>query len=122
MVEDLELAALERSPELALELQPGHRPPAHVLAEELEAVAAALLGPVHGRVGIAQHRLRGGGGALTADDDADARGDVCLLAAHRKRAPESAANALVGVVAFQLVELLPGAVERRRAAKTRLRR
>ena len=35
---------------------------------------------------------------------------------------QSAANALVGVVAFQLVELLPGAVERRRAAKTRLRR
>ena len=31
-------------------------------------------------------------------------------------------NALVGVVAFQLVELLPGAVERRRAARTRLRR
>jgi rod shape-determining protein MreD len=37
-------------------------------------------------------------------------------------AAQSAANALVGVVAFQVVELLPGAVERRRAAKTRLRR
>ena len=35
---------------------------------------------------------------------------------------EAAANAVVGVVAFQLVELLPGAVERRRAAKTRLHR
>ena len=32
------------------------------------------------------------------------------------------ANALVGVLAFQLVELLPGAVERRRASKTRSRR
>ena len=31
-------------------------------------------------------------------------------------------NAVVGVVAFQLVELLPGAVDRRRAARTRLRR
>jgi len=31
-------------------------------------------------------------------------------------------NATVGIVAFQLVELLPGAVERRRAARTRLRR
>ena len=31
-------------------------------------------------------------------------------------------NAVVGVVAFQVVELLPGAVERRRAARTRLRR
>ena len=31
-------------------------------------------------------------------------------------------NAVVGVVAFQLVELLPGAVERRRAQKARIRR
>jgi rod shape-determining protein MreD len=31
-------------------------------------------------------------------------------------------NAIVGVALFQLVELLPGAVERRRMAKTRLRR
>jgi rod shape-determining protein MreD len=37
-------------------------------------------------------------------------------------AGQSAANAVVGVIAFQVVELLPGAVERRRAAKTRLRR
>jgi rod shape-determining protein MreD len=37
-------------------------------------------------------------------------------------AGQSTANALIGVVAFQVVELLPGAVERRRAAKTRLRR
>ena len=31
-------------------------------------------------------------------------------------------NAVVGVVAFQLVELLPGAVERRRTQKARIRR
>lgn len=37
-------------------------------------------------------------------------------------AGQAAGNAIVGVVAFRLVELLPGAVERRRAAKTRLRR
>lgn len=37
-------------------------------------------------------------------------------------AGQAAGNAVVGVVAFQLVELLPGAVERRRMAKTRLRR
>jgi len=35
---------------------------------------------------------------------------------------QAAANATVGVMAFQLVELLPGAVERRRAAKGRIRR
>jgi len=37
-------------------------------------------------------------------------------------AEQALANAVVGVVAFELVELLPGAVERRRAAKSRLRR
>jgi rod shape-determining protein MreD len=31
-------------------------------------------------------------------------------------------NAIVGVVAFQLVELLPGALERRRMSRTRIRR
>jgi rod shape-determining protein MreD len=31
-------------------------------------------------------------------------------------------NAIVGVVAFQLVELLPGAMERRRMGRTRIRR
>ncbi len=35
---------------------------------------------------------------------------------------QAAGNAAVGVMAFQLGELLPGAVERRRAAKGRLRR
>ena len=35
---------------------------------------------------------------------------------------QALANAIVGVVAFQLVELLPGAVERRRLTKTNLRR
>ena len=37
-------------------------------------------------------------------------------------AGQAAGNAAVGVVAFQLVELLPGAVERRRAAKGRIHR
>lgn len=37
-------------------------------------------------------------------------------------AGQALGNAIVGVVAFQLAELLPGAVERRRAAKSRLRR
>lgn len=37
-------------------------------------------------------------------------------------AGQAAGNAAVGVVTFQLVELLPGAVERRRASKGRLRR
>lgn len=35
---------------------------------------------------------------------------------------QAVGNAVVGVVAFQVVELLPGAVERRRSRRTRLRR
>ena len=35
---------------------------------------------------------------------------------------QAVGNAVVGVLAFQLAELLPGAVERRRAARTRHRR
>jgi len=37
-------------------------------------------------------------------------------------AGEALGNAIVGVAAFQLVELMPGAVERRRMGKSRLRR
>ena len=37
-------------------------------------------------------------------------------------AGQAVGNAVVGIVAFQLVELLPGMVERRRMANTRLRR
>lgn len=35
---------------------------------------------------------------------------------------QALANALIGVIAFQLAELLPGAVERRRLTRTKLRR
>lgn len=37
-------------------------------------------------------------------------------------AGQAAGNAVVGVVAFQLVELLPGAMERRKAQRSRIRR
>lgn len=37
-------------------------------------------------------------------------------------AGQALANAVVGIVAFQIVELLPGAVERRRTQKARIRR
>ena len=35
---------------------------------------------------------------------------------------QAVGNAVIGVIAFQVVELLPGAMERRRAQRTRLRR
>jgi rod shape-determining protein MreD len=37
-------------------------------------------------------------------------------------AGQALGNALVGVIAFQIVELLPGAVERRRMSKSQIRR
>lgn len=37
-------------------------------------------------------------------------------------AGQAASNAVIGVLVFQLVEFLPGAAERRRASRTRLRR
>ena len=37
-------------------------------------------------------------------------------------AGQAVGNAIVGVVAFQLVELLPGVLERRRAQRARIRR
>ncbi len=55
-------------------------------------------------------------------------GLYALLYLRRFEAPYAAVagqavgNAAVGVVAFQLVELLPGAIERRRAARGRIRR
>jgi hypothetical protein len=35
---------------------------------------------------------------------------------------QALANAIIGIVAFQVVELLPGAVERRRAQRGRIHR
>ena len=35
---------------------------------------------------------------------------------------QAVGNAIIGVIAFQLVELLPGAVEKRRAGRSRVRR
>jgi rod shape-determining protein MreD len=37
-------------------------------------------------------------------------------------AEQALANAVIGILAFQVAELLPGALDRRRAAKTRIRR
>jgi len=37
-------------------------------------------------------------------------------------AEQAVANAIIGVVAFQVSEMLPGAMERRRAARSRIRR
>jgi rod shape-determining protein MreD len=49
-------------------------------------------------------------------------GQQSFDAPYTRVAGEALANAVVGVAAFQLMELLPGAVERRRMGKSRLRR
>jgi rod shape-determining protein MreD len=49
-------------------------------------------------------------------------GQQSFDAPYTRVAGEALANAVVGVAVFQLTELLPGAVERRRMGKSRLRR
>ena len=58
LVVDLELAAVERAAQLGLGAHAGHHAGAHRLVEQLVAAAAALLGAVHRRVGVAEQRLR----------------------------------------------------------------
>jgi len=49
-------------------------------------------------------------------------GQQSFDAPYARVAGEALANAVVGVAAFQLMELLPGAVERRRMGRSRIRR
>ena len=78
LVVDAELLALDGAAQVALGPQAREGVLAHLLVEELVAAAAALLGPVHRGVGLAEHRL----GALgpARDRDADARRDEDLAA------------------------------------------
>ena len=84
LVVDLELAALDRPPEVALEGHLGDGLGVHVGVEQLVAALAAALGAVHRGVGVAQDVLR----ALVAEGapgDADADRGVDLLLAQRDR-------------------------------------
>ena len=53
LVADIELVALQRAAQLALQHQPLDRRGVHLRGVEGEGVAAVLLGVVHGRVGVA---------------------------------------------------------------------
>ena len=72
LVEDPQLVALERPAQLVLGAQPAQDALAQHVVEELVAAAAALLGPVHGHVGVADQVGRLGVGVL-GEGDADAR-------------------------------------------------
>ena len=57
LVVDAEVAAVHCAAKLVLGRQSPDRPDPHVVVEEFEASAAALLGPIHRRVGVADQGL-----------------------------------------------------------------
>ena len=61
LVVERELVAVERVAQLAFDLEPAHRAGPHLGVEEDAAGAAAFLGPVHRRVGVADQQLGVGG-------------------------------------------------------------
>lgn len=77
LVEDAQLAALDRAVQGVLRVQSLDRAVAHDLVEQLVARLAALLGPVHRRVGVANQRLRPRV-ARRGHGDADAGGEKRL--------------------------------------------
>ena len=96
LVVERQLVALERLAQLALDLEPAQRPGPHLGVEELAAGAAAFLGPVHRRVGVADQqvgvdRLAGRG---PGDGDADAGGDEVLDAVDRVGLGEGGGDAV----------------------------
>ena len=58
LIVDAELFAIERAPQVILHLQQIHRLCMHALVEHFIACLALRFGPVHRRVGVAQHVLR----------------------------------------------------------------
>ena len=71
LVHDSQLVGVDRQPQLLGGLDAGLGPEAGRVVEHLDAVAARLLGPVHGHVGVAQQRVGRGVGA-PGQGDADA--------------------------------------------------
>ena len=96
LVVQLELVALERVAQLALGLEAAHGAGPHLGVEELAAGAAALLGPVHRGVGVADQQLGVDGSRVggPGDGDADAGGDEVVGAAHRVGLGEGGGDAI----------------------------
>ncbi len=96
LVVERQLVAVEGVAQLPFHLQPLHRPRSHLGVEEDAAGAAALLGPVHRRVGVADQQLgvdvpifsRAG------DGDADAGADEVVDAVDRERLGEGGGDAI----------------------------
>ena len=84
LVDEVQLAVVERVAQAALELETLHRTLAHRVVEDLAARLAHLLGAVHRRVGVAQQRVRimlAG----SAEADANTGGHVAALAVEHER-------------------------------------
>ena len=96
LVVELELVALERLAQLALDLEPAQRPRPHLGVEELAAGASALLGPVHRRVGVADQQVGVDrlAGRRAGHGDADAGADEVLDPAHRVGLGEGGGDAV----------------------------
>ena len=92
LVEDAELFLLDRLAEVALDLATLDHPSPEVVVEQL-AADAALLRPVHRRVGLTNQDLRVGRG-IGGHDDANARGDECVVVLEAQRRLEALDDAL----------------------------
>ncbi len=91
LVVHAELAAHERPPQRALDLEAPDRPVAHRLVEQLDPAPPELLGREHRDVGVAQ-QPRGRVVSSSGDDDADARAEEHLVLAERERLVEHGAQ------------------------------
>ena len=84
LVVELELAAVQRHPQLLGDPHALMNFTVEVVAVEAEAVAALVLGAVKRQIGLHHHRL-GTGGFGREQGDADARGDADLVALDAER-------------------------------------
>ena len=96
LVVKLELVALERLAQLALDLQPAQGAGPHLGVEELAAGAAAFLGPVHRGVGVADQQVGVDrlAGRRARHGDADAGADEVVDPAHRVGLGEGGGDAV----------------------------
>ena len=93
LIVDAQLAALDRPPQRGLGLQALGAPQAHGAVEDRKAGAPALLGVVHGRVGVAQQHA-GGHRRVAAQRDADRGREEDLAVGQREGLGQGLGDAL----------------------------
>ena len=93
LVDDPQLVALDGAAEIVFQLQAGHDLSAHVRVEDLRAAPPLRLGPVHGRIGIADE-LAGILIFRSSQGHTDTDGDEDLALADQERCGHGALNSL----------------------------